>query len=237
MTTPHGGGWWAYWTPYFGFLLVAQFDDATPYMWVARVAVPLAALLYFARLKSYPELAGYRPNVAKTALDVAVGVIGAALWVAPFLVFASLRPVPETAFDPNLLGPSRVWLTLAMRLTGFVLVTPFMEELFIRSWLLRSVDTLSDAKIGFRDVPMARFTVRSFVVVVLWFTLSHARWEWPVAAAWIVMTQLWFYHRKHILSVVVAHAASNLSIFLFVLLADERLRDPDGNPISLWFFL
>ena len=103
----------------------------------------------------------------------------------PYLIWASLRPSPENAFDPGALHTSLVWPTLALRLIGFALVTPFMEELFVRSWLARYIESMSTPKMDFRDVPMARFTIRSFLAVVLWFTFSHARWEWPVAVAWI----------------------------------------------------
>jgi hypothetical protein len=47
---------------------------------------------------------------------------------------------------------------------------------------------------------------------------------------WIVGTQLWFYHRRHLGSVVVVHATSNFAIFVAVLLADRAGLD-------LWYFL
>jgi hypothetical protein len=55
-------------------------------------------------------------------------------------------------------------------------------------------------------------------------------WEWPVAVLWVVGTQLWFYHRRHLGSLVVVHAASNLGIFVAVLLAARWGRE-------LWYFL
>ena len=67
---------------------------------------------------------------------------------------------------------------------------------------------------------------------MIFFTLSHQPWEWPVAIAWIVGTQLWFYRRRHLLPLVLVHAVSNLSIFLFVLLANGRITDADGSPLE-----
>jgi hypothetical protein len=55
-------------------------------------------------------------------------------------------------------------------------------------------------------------------------------WEWPVAVLWIVGTQLWFYRRRHLGSVVLVHATSNFAIFVAVLLAD-------GTGLDLWYFL
>jgi hypothetical protein len=62
-------------------------------------------------------------------------------------------------------------------------------------------------------------------------------WEWPVAVLWVVGSQLWFYHRKHLASLVIVHAGSNLSIFFFVLAMSGRLSDRAGVPIELWFFI
>ena len=69
--------------------------------------------------------------------DVLLGVAGAALWMAPYLVFdsfASLVPAVDKGLNvPLIEAPVR----LGLRAIGFCLVTPFMEELFVRSWLQR----------------------------------------------------------------------------------------------------
>ena len=51
-----------------------------------------------------------------------------------------------------------------------------------------------------------------------------------VAALWIVGTQLWFYRRRHLGALVMVHAASNLAIFVAVLVAAAGGRD-------LWYFV
>jgi CAAX prenyl protease-like protein len=225
----------------FSFLVLVELGGRVPFtikplLAVASVAVPLAVLLWHAHRTGYPELRGLRWNARDLALDVGIGVLGAALWVAPYLWIPGARPGADAAFDPQYLGASREWLALSLRAIGFCAVTPFVEELFVRSWLTRYADVF-DRPDDFRDVPIARYSLRSFATVVVFFTLSHARWEWPVAVVWIVLTQLWFYRRRHLLPLVLVHAVSNLSIFLFVLIADGKLRDPDGSALSLWFFL
>jgi CAAX prenyl protease-like protein len=236
-----GHGWWPYLTPLFSFLALVEIGGRArpalaPLFATASVVVPFAVLLYHARRTGYPELRGLRWRGPDLALDVAVGVLGAALWVAPYLWIDSARPEGEEGFDPELFGPSLAWLALSLRAFGFAVVTPFVEEIFVRGWLARYADVF-DRPDDFRDVPIARYSFRSLAVVVVFFTLSHVRWEWPVAFAWIVLTQLWFYRRGHLLPLVLVHAVSNLSIFLFVLLADGRIRGADGSPLSLWFFL
>ena len=112
-------------------------------------------------------------------------IAGAALWVAPYLYFESMRPA-DAGFDPNQWGASFAALVLIVRGVGYGLVTPFMEELFVRSWLIRYVDVY-DKPDDFRDVPIGRFRWPSFLVVVFYFTFSHVSWEWPVAVVWIVV--------------------------------------------------
>lgn len=237
-----GHGWWPYLAPLFSFLLLLEFGRRAgaafePAFRVASVLVPFGVLLYHARGGGYPELRVRPPGGARgIAADFAVGVLGAALWVAPYLWLGSLRPEPGGAFDPGLFGAGREWLALGVRAFGFSVVTPFVEEIFVRGWLARYADVF-DRRDDFRDVPIGRYSLRSFVVVLVFFTASHATWEWPVAVAWLVLTQLWFYHRRNLLSLVIVHAGSNLSIFLFVVLANGRFFDDAGAPLDLYFFL
>jgi CAAX prenyl protease-like protein len=238
-----GHGWGAYFWPYLGFLAVVELsgrlpDDSAhiaPYLLPIKVAVPLGIFLYYYTRGHYPELRGARFTLGGVTQDVLVGVAGAALWMAPFILSDSLRP-EEAGFDPMLMGPSLAWVALSIRAIGYGIATPFVEELFVRSWLVRYIDVV-DGRDDFRNVPIARYSFRSFAVIVVWFTFSHVQWEWPVAFAWIVLTQLWFYHRGNLASLVIVHAASNLSILLFVMLFSGAIRDGQGVPIDLWFFV
>jgi CAAX prenyl protease-like protein len=235
-----GHGWGAYFLPYLAFMLVLSIGGELPEGLRAcvlplQVAAPLAFLLFYYQRGHYPELRGYPFGLGGFALDFAVGVAGAALWMAPYLWIDSLRP-EEPGFDPTLWGASLVPLALFVRAVGYGVVTPFMEELFLRSWLLRYVD-VCDKGTDFRKLPIGRFRWRSFAVVGLWFTFSHVAWERPVAIPWVVLTMLWFYYRKNLMSLVITHAGSNLGILAFVIWQNGRWLDAEGNPISLWFFV
>jgi CAAX prenyl protease-like protein len=164
-----------------------------------------------------------------------VGLVGALLWVAPFLLYDALRP-EEPGFDPRQLGERAVPVALSLRALGYAGVTPFVEELFVRSWLIRFIDVF-DQRRDFRKLPIARFTWRSFLVTVGFFVFTHQSWEWGVMLGWTLLTMAWFYHRGHLLPVVIAHAVTNGAIFAFVVLFDGRFRDASGAPIALWFFL
>jgi len=240
MSKRAGYGWAPYWFPMLAFLLLVEIgsrmpDRFAPFMLPLRVLVPGGLFVWYAVRGSYPELRGYHPTGRGLALDVAVGLLGAFLWVAPFLLVEGMRP-DEPGFDREQLGASWVGVALALRTVGYVGVTPFVEELFVRSWLLRFIDVF-DRREDFRKVPIARFSWRSFLVVTAYFVMSHVSWEWGVMLVWTLLTMAWFYHRRHIVPIVVAHATTNGAILLFVLLADARIRDAAGQPISLWFLL
>ena len=227
-----GSDWWAYLAPYGSFLILVEIAGRTPdglagVMLVAKVLVPALLVAGYAWRGAYPELRGYRPSPTSALSDVAVGVAIAALWMGPFLLWPDLpRPDPGEGFDPEQLGAEARSLVLATRLVGFAVVTPFVEELFVRSFLHRLADVLS-GDLRFGRVPMARFSWRAFSVTVVWFTFTHVPWEFGVAFVAGVVFNLWLYRRRHLGACVVAHAAANASIWLGVVL----------GPGDLWIFL
>jgi CAAX prenyl protease-like protein len=241
MTTSPSHGWWPYLAPLFTFLLLGELaarspSALAPWFLAARVLVPGALLIGFFARGAYPELHTPAPGgAAGVGSDAAVGLVGAAVWMAPYVAFEHaalpgfMRPAPDAGFDPRMLGPGWVGLALALRLVGYAVVTPFAEELFVRSWLARWIEVFDSGR-DFRSVPIGHRSARSFVCVVLFFTAGHVVWEWPVAVLWVIGTQIWLYRRRHLASLVVVHAVSNLAIFAAVLLADRLGRD-------LWYFL
>ena len=216
----------AYLAPYGAFLLLvellAHFPQAAAVLFPLRVAVPAVLLGWFWQRGAFKELRGYRAG-AGTLADVAAGLAIAALWIAPYVLLPSLprgRP-----FDPGLLGGGNHDLALALRLVGFALVTPLHEELFVRSFVLRFAEVFDRG--DFREVPVARFAWRGFVASVLWFTFSHARWEWWVALPTGIALNAWLYRRGHLGACVLAHAVANATIWAVVVL----------GPTPLWEFL
>lgn len=240
MAKRRDSGWAPYWLPMLAFLLLVEVgsrvpDGAAGAFLVLRVAVPAALVFGYARSGRYPELGGFRAD-AMVLLDVVVGLLGAALWVAPFLLRDDLRPT-EGGFDASVpFGAGGVALALALRAIGYAAVTPFVEELFVRSWLIRFAEVWN-TRGDFRKVPIAHFTWPSFLVTTAYFVFTHQQWEWGVMLAWTLLTMAWFYWRRHIVPLIIVHAVTNGAIFAFVLLCDERFRDGQGAPISLWFLL
>jgi CAAX prenyl protease-like protein len=231
---PGDAGIWPYALPYLAFGVVLALRDeigagAGGALAVAQVALPAALLAFFAARGAFPELARFRPSAGEALADVALGLAIAALWMGPYLWIEALpRPGPEAAFDPDALGGRAV--TLALRFAGFALVTPFMEELFVRSFLLRYLDVVFDADADFREIPIGRFAWLGFCGTVVWFTVTHQPWEWIVAAPTGIALNLWLYRRRHLGSVVLSHAVANATIFGWVVLRA-------GTHPDLWIFL
>jgi CAAX prenyl protease-like protein len=216
----------AYVVPYGVFLalveLGARIPAAAALTFPLRVLAPAALLVWFWRRGAYPELRGYRVG-AGTVGDALAGLALAVVWVGPYLLWPEL-PRGE-AFDPELLGAPQRELALTLRLVGFALVTPFVEELFVRSFLLRFAETFERG--DFRSEPIARFAWRGLATTALWFTFSHAQWEWPVALPVGLAFNAWLYWRGHLVACVIAHAVTNAAIWALVVL----------GPIPLWMFL
>ncbi len=218
-----GPGVWPYLAPYAAFLVLVELQGripaAAPWLFGLRVVIPAALLAGFWRGGAYRELTRFRVD-ARVLLDVLCGLAIAALWVGPYLASPSLAR--GTPFDPDLMGESRRTLALGLRLAGFALVTPFVEELFVRSFLLRYAEVF-DRGGDFRAIPIGRFGWRGFLLTVAWFTFSHEAWEWWVALPTGIAFNAWLYWRRHLAACVIAHAVANAAIWALVVLGPEPL--------------
>jgi uncharacterized protein len=217
---------WPYLAPYLALVGLAELGGRLPALEApllgARVLLPALLVLAAWRQGAYPELRG--AHGAAGVQDVALGLAVAALWVAPYLLWPAL-PRGEP-FDPDALGPSLRPAWLALRVSGFVLVSPLVEELFVRSFLHRA----AEAWPAWRDFwrrSVGRPERVAFAVTLVWFTLSHVPWEWWVAAPTGALFNLWLYRRGRLASVWLAHATANGAIAALVLL----------GPWQLWAFL
>ena len=145
MTRREGHGWWPYLLPLFLFLALGEAAGRFPEAWLPaflplKVLLPGGLFLYFLRRGEYAELRGYPDSLGAAALDFAVGLAGAALWMAPFILMLRLepeywnalpdafRPSVEDGFDAGLFGANLAWLALGLRALGYGVVTPFVAD-------------------------------------------------------------------------------------------------------------
>jgi len=106
----------------------------------------------------------------------------------------------------------------------------------VRSFLLRFLDVF-DRDGDFRAVPIGRFAWRSFLLTALYFGFSHRSWEWAVAFPTGVLFNLWLYRRRHLGSVILAHAVTNAAIWASVVFAPEQWTTRGGATLDPWIFL
>ena len=109
-----------------------------PIAYAAKAAATLVVLLVgrsvLRDLRKPPTPIGW-------AASVGLGLLVTAAWVGldgvyPPLPFIGGR---REAFDPTVLGPPAFWAFVAVRMAGLVLLVPVFEELFWRSFLMRTV--------------------------------------------------------------------------------------------------
>ena len=237
-----GHGWWPYVVPYVAFMLMTMFggrlpEAAAPYLLGLKPAIVLGIVIWFRAGGAYPEWRGAaaRIGVWGGLQDIAVGLALTAVWVAPFILFPGLRPEPGGEFDAAMAGEEWIGVILLLRLFGYALVTPIFEELFIRNFVMRIADVYDQG--DFRDQPLARYTLRSMIATTVIFTVGHVPWEWGVCVLWIVLSNLWFYHRKSLSSIMLVHGVTNAALLWLAIYAGDWFTDADGTPFSFWFFV
>ena len=169
----------------------------------ARVLAALAIFWCFRR-----EYTALSWSWSWHALAVGLGV---------FAIWTALEPAPEstaaiTAIPDSLSRLPRPWAAtwLSARVIGSVAVIPLAEELAFRGYLTRRLIAAD-----FLAVPEGRFTWPSFLLSSVLFGLLHQRWIAGTIAG--MLYALVYYRRGKLADAVLAHAATNLSITIYVL--------------------
>jgi uncharacterized protein len=213
----------AYLAPMFTFLAFIQISAWWPgtyaLMYVFKTFVVGALLIYFWRQ--------YTPiRWTHLWLGVLVGVAGIFQWVImqKFLErhgiftlmghhFSFFQPPPE-AFDPTkeFASPLLLWSFVSIRILGAVVVVPFMEELFWRDYLWRTILAPNDFKLA----AVGEWAWAPFIVVCAAFATVHGNW-WLTAIGWAAMVGALLVYTKSLGACIVAHATTNLLLAFYVL--------------------
>jgi len=175
---------------------------------VVRNLIVLAILVWFWR--SYDELRKASPLAAPQCLvAIAVGLGIFVFWIHLDQDWAMLSR-PSGGFDPRREDGSVNWPFALLRLAGFALVVPVMEELFWRSFLLRWI-----ARRDFLAVAPREAGARAFLITTVLFALEHNQW---LAGAIAGAGYSWLYMRSGNLWVaVLAHAVTNGALGAWIL--------------------
>ena len=209
---------WPAWGPYvlpFGlFLLLTGIESHLPlrlYPMFYAVKIALVGGVLIALRGAFPEA---RPGGGGWVWATALGAILFFVWIfvdrnTPHFAFLGTR----TAYNParEIASPLGVFLFLAVRFVGLVVVAPLTEELFYRNFLLRFVTDPDD----FQKVPVGTFSLAALLVSSGLFALSHPEW----LAALIFAPALCGLLRvtRNFFACVLAHGVTNLLLGVYVL--------------------
>lgn len=214
-TRPAGQpAWISYVVPMALFMLMTALEGYRPgyYVWIyiAKVLVVSASLVVFRTTwKDY----SVEWRVLMPAILVGLFVFWT--WIpidhmTPYHLSGGKR----TGLDPfTAMHDSSVrTLFLAFRFFGLAVMVPFMEELFWRSFLLR---TLSAPDTDFRVLSQGKFTWGAFGLVVAGFAFAHPEWLSAIVCAVAYGLLLW--RTRNLFSCFVAHAVTNLALGLYII--------------------
>ena len=193
---------------YIGLLVAAGWFPDPFWAYAARIVVVTGLLVFFAR--HYIELQeGAGASWKAWLLSAATGAGVFVAWIhldVPWLSFGL-----SGSFVPTTASGSVDWAVAGLRLFGAAAVVPVMEELFWRSFILRSVD-----RSDFLSLPPVQATLKALVVSSLLFGFEHQLWFAGVIAG---LAYGWLYMRTGNLWVAVfAHAVTNLLLGVWIIL-------------------
>jgi exosortase E/protease (VPEID-CTERM system) len=208
--TPQANQAAAYLAPFLAVLatgmITAAFSAGFDYGYPLRLIVGGAVLYHYRH--AYKAL-----RFRCSWIPVAVGALVFVLWIA----FEELQsssaagsPVPAA-----LSSIGRYWAVawMVVRLLGYVLLTPVVEEFAFRGYLASRL-------IGEKYQRIGQFTWSSFLLSSLLFGLFHQRYWLPATLAGMAYA-LSLYRRRQLLDAVVAHATTNALIASYVLLTER----------------
>ena len=205
--------------PYFVYVFALMLpEEHVPKAWSYAIATAASAAAIAWAWRWYLPLRGPRSVSGSVLAGIAAGVAGTALWLA------IKAPFYEPGGDAWEAGA--FWMRV---LASGTVVAVFEEQLF-RGLVLRGAvlwDRLSRA--GVRDplgemlhehTPMdvapGAWTPAALAISSLAFAAGHAPGEWVAATAYgLLMAGLWIW-RKDLLSCVVAHSVTNVTLALWV---------------------
>ena len=188
------------------FLIVGSFLQH-PWLPIVRSALVALLLLWFWR--RYHELHDARAvRPSSWGLAAACGLAVFVAWI--FLDHDALRFGRGQGYQPLHFDGSVDWTLALLRLAGFALVVPVMEELFWRSFLLRWIE-----RQDFLAVSPAAVGARAILISSALFALEHNQWAAGAIAG--AAYGLLYIRTGNLWVPVAAHAVTNAALGAWVL--------------------
>jgi len=160
-------------------------------------------------------------------LGVAMGVLGVVQWVVMGKLILKLdllnrlgnligmhsAVTASVVWDPfvEIHPAGLIWPFIALRWLGPTLVVPFVEELFWRDYLWRSLAAPND----FRMAAVGEWDARAFWLVPVFFSLVHV--QIVTALAWGLMIGWLLLRTRSLGACIVMHGVTNFLLGAYVL--------------------
>lgn len=221
-TEPNPRPWLPYVAPMATFLVLTSLEDWLPkgsdgphptyYPIFYACKIAIVAVVCWLGRSTWADLRPW-PDWKSLGLAIALGLLVTLMWVGLDGYYPIYGKVgSRAAFNPGLMPPAGRIGFLAVRMLGLVLVVPFFEELFWRSFVVRWIIDPDD----FRKVPIGRVTPMAGAITAALFAVEHPA-EWLPAlltgALWA-----WLLHQsKSVSACFVSHAVANLGLGVYVL--------------------
>ncbi len=210
----------AYIAPMAAFLaftwLGTQWRELYPLTYTLKTLLVAAMLVYFRRR--------YTP-ICWTSLwlGAVVGAVVVVQWVGMELFILKHWPnyprmsrgVDYVPFE-HFHSPAAAWGFIAIRWAGASLLVPFMEELFWRDFLWRSVSAPDD----FKRVEVGRWNALAFVVVAVAFG-AGVHIEWITAIVCGLIYGLLLVKTRSLGACIIAHGVTNFLLGLYVVVTHD----------------
>jgi CAAX prenyl protease-like protein len=150
-------------------------------------------------------------------LGVIVGILGVVQWVGMEKLILHLWPdYPRPSVEvwnpyEHFNSPAMMWGFIIIRWMGASLVVPFMEELFWRDYLWRTIAAPNDFKLA----GVGEWDWKAVVFVSLLFATVHV--QWMTAIGWGLMIAALLVYTRSLGACIIAHGVTNFLLGFFVL--------------------
>ena len=174
---------------------------------IAKIILVGGLLIYY--IKEYTEL-----SIKWSWSALAVGIIIFLIWAGPEVIMNKLSVQLPSWYGASSQAKIFTGYKLILRLIASILIAPVVEELFVRSFLIR---VLVSNK--FKSVRIGQFEWLSFIATVLFFGLSHKRWLVGIITG--IILNLYLYKKKDVFACIQAHAWSNLLLAVLMIITNK----------------
>jgi CAAX prenyl protease-like protein len=151
-----------------------------------------------------------------------IGILVFGVWIGPDLIWPAYRQ--NWLFQNTLAGAAQSTVAhrlryqytfLTFRLLGTVVLIPVIEEVFWRGWLMRYLICSE-----FQKVRLGTYSALSFWLTAALFASEHGPY-WDVGLLAGMAYNLWMIRTRCLGDCILAHAATNSCLAVYVVLADQ----------------